>query len=401
MSNSEYNGNASDWLNRIKDGDPDFVRWLPQYEKQLINVIKRNLDFGPEFHSAFELLMTVFPLFALTLSHTKTWMPLLFDALLPALDVKDRDLQIQVYRWLGESHLHLGKPQLARQSFNNALDHAKERSVKPMVVSAYIGLLHLQWFQFQDELMPAMAKGALDIAHDIGDPELSADLHDVLAYAYMRGSRMADALQHAQMSLVYGWISEDPALIGRGAFTLSATYRNAAVHDKKPHFLQQSRQLLDAAQEWAAGANNAWQYTLFAYEEGMNYFHSKEYDYARQWLRQALEEAQVLGRQHYMAVAYHSLGLLETRTRNFHDAHLNLAAAAGLWGVVKNDAERASALQALGHLENLNNRPELAMDFLQTALSISGELDPNEQIVQLRDRIYETMREIKFPFQEG
>ena len=79
---------VSDWLRYIKNtGEP--LNWLAPHEDTLLIVLRQGLNRERQFRKSFELLTLVFPYFALSLSHTEQWSPLLRDALLMALDIKE------------------------------------------------------------------------------------------------------------------------------------------------------------------------------------------------------------------------------------------------------------------------------------------------------------------------
>src|SRR5882724_5926724 len=128
----------SDWLRYIKNvGEP--LQWLAPYENNLLTLLHQGLNRERQFRESYELLTQVFPYFALSLSHTEQWSPLLWDALLMAQDIKDNDLQIKVFCWMGEAYLKIGKHESARKVFSTALEHAEAGQIDEMKVAVYTG----------------------------------------------------------------------------------------------------------------------------------------------------------------------------------------------------------------------------------------------------------------------
>ncbi len=383
-----------DWLRFLDNGNPNWETWLLPYEDELREMIRRGLNQPRDFHHAFALLMRVIPFFVLTLAHTKAWMPLLLHALMPSLQLKDERLRMEIYRWWGETNLQVGKPEAARQSFAIALEFAKEDEHDGMMVAAYTGLFRLQWFRNQDTFTPELVQVALKFAERISNTELRAGLHDALAYAYLRILDMSKALEHAQIAYLHQFRGGDASGIGQALFTLAVVYRNAAWYTDTPHLVNRAPLLLAGARAHMSKGKRAALHVLLAYEEGLQCFQSQVYPVAVEWLETALYEALDSGRLHYVAASRHALGLAQTELQRYADARRNLIAAAGVWAKMENTFERASALQALGYLEILDNRAQLARDYLTLAFEICEELPYSAQIEYLQTRIKQTLDEI-------
>jgi len=385
---------SRDWLRFLDNGNPNWETWLLPYEEELRGVIRRELNQPPEFHHAFKLLMRIIPFFVLTLTHTKLWMPLLLHALMPSLQLKDERLRMEIYRWWGETNLQVGKPEAARQSFAIALEFAAKDEHDAMMVAAYTGLFRLQWFREQDSFTPELVQTAMKFAQRVSDAELRAGLHDALVYAYMRILDMPSALEHAQMACIHQFNGGTTGAIGQSLFTLAAVHRNAAWYCDEAHLGERARLLLVRAREYMPKTKRESLSTLLAYEEGLQYFQLQAYPKAVEWLQTALDEALNSGREHYVAASRHALGLAQTKTEHYVDARRNLVAAAGIWNKMQNQFERANAFYALGHLEILDQRRQLGLDYLQLAMTICKELAHDAQVEYLRKRIQDTLDDI-------
>src|SRR5690554_3448887 len=104
---------TSQWLKRLEE-HKDHDRWLSNHEDELYTVIYDGLHQQPAFHDAVEILIRVFPHFALVLYHFSRWSPLLLDALIEAQNLRDNAMQVHIFTQLGASYFTSGKNSAAQ-----------------------------------------------------------------------------------------------------------------------------------------------------------------------------------------------------------------------------------------------------------------------------------------------
>lgn len=385
---------ACEWLEILLAHDGD-VSVLADYEADLLAAISVSVRRDSEFHCAAELLLRTFPYFALVrVGNTQAWSRLLSDALVELLMLRDNELLAQVLRWIGEQDIAQGKRVGAQRAFESMLARAQDGDTDEMIVAAYIGLSKLQWFEVNAEMTTHLAEQALAAAKGVTDTALKGDLHDALARAYISVADTKRAIGHAQTAILYWMPQDDPAELGRVAFTLAIAYRNAALKHNAPAGLMQADFFLEFAGERVAGSEYAWQYALLAYERGSLCHQRGDYEAAVQWYGNAFDEARQLNRLPIMAISQHGLGLALTELGNFEEARARLKAAFAHWQELGKHFEQASVMQALGHLENLAGDKRAARLHLLRARKMCSRLPPNQQRDILGRLIDDTLDEL-------
>jgi tetratricopeptide (TPR) repeat protein len=386
---------AGDWLRYIRNGGGD-RSWLSPYEDHLITVTRRGIYTPPEFEDAVHLLMEIIPYFVMVLYHVDSWSLILIDALLQAQDLKYNALQVQLHRFLGEANLQQGKHQFANEAFTIARERADKGEYYEMLVASYTGLFKLQWFDLKHPTTIRFVEHALDVARHVSDLALKAKLHDALARAYVRLGETEQSLGHAQMAYIYAnALKNGTEEQGRTALALATIFRHSALHQNVPHFFQHAEYFLEIARDKIAHTELAWQYSVLAYESGVLCLQLNEPETAIEWLTIALTEANMLGVQHYRAIAVHAIGLAQTQLERYPEAHNNLKTALSIWKELDNAYEQASILQAMGYLAGLRGEKAEARNYLHEARTICEGLFDIPQRERLLKHIQETMGELE------
>lgn len=383
---------ARAWLDSLDSTDS--LRDILQHEDELYYIIQEGLEDPPEFHECITLLILVYPYFVKTHSHVERWRPLLLKALLPSQDIRDNELQIQLYRLMGETALLEGNGDFARRSFQIAFKRAEEKQVMEMIVATMAGLLKLQWFDIGSQLNAELIRSTLTISSQLMNKSLRAELYEALAYAYVRIGETVQGLGYAQLAYVFRFLTGDTTEIGLGAWILSLAYLRAASNHNSRPCLKNAEQFLEIAQACLAKSEYAWQYTLLTYEQGHIHLELEDYDEAEQCFAEALSEALRLQRPQYVVIAYHSLGLTQAKMAHYDEALKNLNAALEIWSSLHNLYEYANCLHALGDLEKRAGNTDAARQHLLDALSICKILPEVAQRKHLEKLINETMNEL-------
>ncbi len=384
---------VSDWLRYIKvTGEP--LNWLARYEDNLLAVLRQGISTERQFRKSYELLTLVFPYFALSLSHTKQWSELLRDALLMAQDIKDNDLQVKVFRWMGEAYLKAGQHESARTAFSTALERAETGQINDMKVAVYTGLFKLQWFNFKQSLTRTLVQQALEAAHISADRGLQADLYIALAPAYAQMMETEMALGYGQTAFAYWMANTHYSGIGRSAYTLAAIYMHIGHIEDNKRFLDHAINYLDIARDALTHTDDKWQYPLLAYEQASIYFQLEDFEAAASWYQQSLSEAERMNSPQYVVIAQHGLGLAQTRLANYTSARHHLYLALKHWDGFKNSYEKANVLAALADLELRTSDYALARYYLDQGLQCVDEIQDQkrqefmqEQFQEIADRL--------------
>lgn len=361
---------VADWLRYLKKSENPLNRLLP-HEKELVSLLHVGLNREQEFRSSFELLTLVFPYFALTLSHSDLWSPLLMDALLMAQDIKDNELQVTLFRWWGETYLKTGQHQSASRAFNTGLERAEAGQIDDMMVAMYTGIFKLQWFDLDQDVTKPLIRQALDAAARVNDTGLRADLHDALASAYVRLRKTAVALGYGQTAFAYWYVMRNHSGLGRAAYTLAAVYTHMTQITEDKRFLDRAINYLEIARDELSHTDDVWQYPLLAYEEAGIYYQLEDYEAAASWFEQSLNEALNINSPHYVVIAHHGLGLAQAKLRLFAAGRRNLLTALKRWDDFNNAYEKGSVLVGLADLELHAGNKEKARSYLYTGLDVA------------------------------
>lgn len=376
---------VSDWLRYIKNADEP-LNWLSPYEDNLLTLLRQGLNREHQFRKSYELLTLVFPYFALSLSHTEEWSLLLRDALLMAQDIKDNDLQVKVFRWMGEAYLKVGKHESARNVFSTALERAEAGQIDDMKVAVYTGLFKLQWFNLKEKLTQSLVNRALAVAAQLETQGLRADLFDALAFAYLHYSDTDIALGYGQMAFAYWYAVKNHSGIGRTAYTLAAIYTRAGQLMDDKRVLNQAISFLNIARDALAFTDDKWQHPLLAYEQASIYFQLEQFEEAVSWYQQSLSEAEQTNSPHYVVVAQHGLGLALAKLNQFPPARRYLLLAFDHWDAFNNSFERASVLAGLADLELRANDKLRAKAYLESGMKYLEDIEDTKMRTLMKDQ---------------
>ena len=384
---------VSDWLRYIKNTSEP-LNWLALYENKLLAVLHQGLNRERQFRKSYDLLTLVFPYFALSLSHIEQWSPLLRDALLMAQDIKDNDLQVNVFRWMGEAYLKIGKHQSARDVFSTALERAEAGQIDDMKVAVYTGLFKLQWFDLKQTLTQTLVKQALETAERIQNRAFQADLFDALASAYTRLMETAIALGYGQTAFTYWKSLNDHSGIGRAAYTLATLYMQIGQHKDDKRFLSNAISYLEIAHDELAQTDDMWQYPLLTYQQAGIYFQLEDFEAAASWFQQSLSEAESMNSPHYVVIAQHGLGLAQSKLAQYTSARRNLHLALKHWDELKNSYEKSSVLAGLADLELRANDKLLAKSYIDEGLQSLMEVQDEKMRQFMQDQFQDIMNRI-------
>jgi len=383
---------VSDWLRYIKNAG-ESLNWLAPYENNLLKVLHKGLNRERQFRKSYELLTLVFPYFALSLSHTEQWSSLLRDALLMAQDIKDNDLQVKVFRWMGEVYLKVGKHQSAHDIFSTALERAEDGHIDDMKVAVYIGLFKLQWFNIKENVTQALVKQALDTAAKLENRALQADLFDALASAYARLSDTDVALGYGQTAFAYWNSVKSHTGTGRTAYTLAAIYMFIGQLKDDKRFLNHAISFLEIAHDELAHTDDMWQYPLLAYEQAVIYFQLEDFEAASSWFQQSLSEAERMNSPQYVVIAQHGLGLAQSKLKLFSSARHYLHLAFDHWDDLKNSYEKASVLAGLAELELRAENKARAQSYIDEGLLSLEDVQDEKMRQFMKDQFQDIIKQ--------
>jgi tetratricopeptide (TPR) repeat protein len=362
-------------------------RWLATHENDLHDVTRRGIYTPHELQIAVELLNLIFPHYALKLFHTARWSERMFDALMQAMDLRDNDMLMEIYRNLGESKLVAGESNSAQEAFINALKRARDGEAKPAMLAASIGLIRLQALNLEDNFLGNLFSSALDLSYEVQDETLTAILHQALCLAYLTSRQESKALEYGQTAYGY-WSGQKNTLeMAKTAFLLSSTYRSARQ-------FKLAATWLDLAAEHFEDTEYIRQHVLIAYERGVQYREQDNLDAAQQWLEITLQEAITINWVAYIALSHHMLGIIQGKLGQYEKSEVNLKQSLHYWQNLNDVYEFTAVHHAMGWLEiKRQNYPE-ARHWLNRGLDLCERIPNAFQRTYMERLIRETIQEI-------
>jgi hypothetical protein len=134
---------AGVWLKRLENlSQPG--RALSQHEEELFWAVNSALNKELSFYDGYKLLIQVYPHFALVRGHVERWSPLLMDALVGTLGLRDNEMLVHLLTLMGDTYMLTSKATAAYEAFDKALRRAQEEQTPERMLSVYIGIIKLQ-----------------------------------------------------------------------------------------------------------------------------------------------------------------------------------------------------------------------------------------------------------------
>lgn len=375
-----------EWIDALND-HPDDPRWLNDNENNLYEVIAAGIYTPHEINDAVELLNRVYPYYALERFHAARWSPLMSNAMIQAMDLRDNEMLIQIFTHLGESHLISGKSKAAHDSFEIALNRARDGEVQPAMLSAYVGLIRLQALNLEDGYNATLFTEALELSHEVNDEALSASLYQALCLAYLTWKQPQQAFEYGQMAFIRWFYLAKQVELGKSAALIAEVLRFTQ------HF-KQAETWLDVAADYFYRTGFNRQDALISYQRGALFVDQGDHEAGEQWLQQSLREATETHWKHYIALASHSLGIVQGKQNRFSEAELNLKQALLFWENAGDCYEATAIHQAMGWLENKRDRGNEARKWLQKGLELSERIPHEGQRLYMQKLIRDTLDEI-------
>jgi tetratricopeptide (TPR) repeat protein len=381
------------WLERLDDREDD-LKWLSPYEPELLEVLRRGLNFPAHYHDSIDLLSRIFPHFNERYARPDDWHGLLIDALIPAMDFRDARLKANVFRHIGELVLKAGKVNAASTMFRKSLEDAETGRHDTMMLSALIGLMKLQWFDLTRCVDERLIERARKLSDESGSEDLRIEFYGALANLHFRQGYLSKALEAGELALNLAQQSGDAASAGRMALTVAGICRQMYVVQRDRETLDQAYAYLDLAAEKLSATEYGLQFTVLAYEQGVLDLQHEDYESAEEAFSEALAEAQRLKIDMYVTVARHGLGLAQAHSGKRAEARENMLAALEAWRRQNNRYEEVSVLQALGYLEQREGNRQQALEYLNQALTLCDQLEKVPQSEAMRQHIDDTIAEV-------
>ncbi len=384
------------WLRRAEQHRGDAI-WLMHHEELLHSVLAHDLNQPSLYLHAMDLLTSIFPIYVIERGHVDKWLPIIYYALAPAINLKRDDCLMRVYSWLGEIYLKKGEAGQARGAFTNALSRAREGTTHEVVVAASTGLFRLQWFDLKQHFNEAMVERALASNRQIDDPVLQVRLYAALCAAYTEMGDTTRAIGYGQMGYGLALRANNMAEIGRAAFDLAISYRLATFF----HQLSSGSRLCQIYTEIAqshlpVGEDDAWQTIRLIYQHAFNQFGEGNYRAAEYGFQTALDAVEGLNiSPYYVATILQALGVTEVELGKLEAARQHYHQAWLIWRKTRDWAHHVTLLHALGFLEGRRARFLAGRVILRRARRLCDKLSDTPRRAHLETLIDQSLQEIE------
>jgi tetratricopeptide (TPR) repeat protein len=348
---------AGIWLKRLEDTPrPN----LSPHEDELYGAVNSALNKDLSLRDGFDLLLHVYPHFALVRGQVERWLPLLLDALVRAQDIHDSEMQVRILTLAGDTHVLSSKATAAHQTFQMALQRAQEEQTPERMLDVYIGIIKLQALNPSPRFNTAFVQEVLRLEREVHDIRQTASLYQALALGYLYHGEIVQAVEYGQLAMGIWFKLADKVQIGRTACLLATSYRSDQNYDHASRWLELAEDQLLPTDYKAQDA-------VLAYEIGAVRLGLREYPAAAQWLEIALKEYQRCKLPNYVTAARHALGLAQLGLEDYEASRSNLKQALQSWRRFENHLEEANVLLVLGCLEQAANNQDAARDYLNRA----------------------------------
>ncbi len=374
----------SDWLADLERHQYDYG-WLAQHFDEIFASLADGLQRPQYAIDAIYALNIVFN-YVLTRDDYKILEPLLLDGLWHAQELKDDELQMQVWAQLGHNHLLYGLRDQAESAFNNA-GFREDRVTPDSALLFQIGLLKSRALAY--EVNDDFVFSALEKAARVKDKMLVAALYHALAMAYLYRGENTRALGYGQTA--YGWWhqAQNQVELANTASTLAEAYRKAGL-------LIHAERWLDISRQHFERTDHHHKFARYAYQQGVLELENRHFDRAKRWLTNALERFELLDYPYFTGACHHSLGLtlVHLDERDAARQHMKLAFRA--WEKLENWLEKANISSALGYMSYKEEDYRRALRWYQTALEQIKKAPeaPTQETLQgqIKDNIAELKR---------
>ncbi len=374
-------GSLNYWMPALRKFHKDY-NWVSTRADHLYEAITSAVNRPPEYRMVFEALNLLYQ-YILIYGDWERWVRLWFDALRNAQGIKDAPAQTHLWREMGGLYVLSGNHKRGRAAFLNFLERAKEKNELKLVLSGYIGLIRLQTISQDASFNDELVNSAVELAQQINEPKLWAELHQALGMAYNSRHEIIRALAHGQTAYCYWYHLKDTVEMARVAFTLAQTCRVAQLFQQAKRFLELSRSLYALT---PSGARHA----ALDYEEGQLYLDQGAYDKAAQWFEYVKLEFSTLNQPYYRAAALHSLGVTYAYLGRFEDSQTHFEEALKIWRDLENIYEQANLYYGWAEMEKRRSNRVKCSEYLYEGLRRCEEL-PN---TPARRKLEEGMNDI-------
>lgn len=359
-------GSLPDLTDHLNDYD-----WLDEHIDDFFQQITGGLEYPSSAQEAIGFLNLIMP-YALTRHDYIRWLNTLYEALLHAMNLKDEEIQIQIWSHLGNCLFQKGDYKSATTTFEKALQRSEIEATPETVLLASIGMLRTKTIYETYDIHTFIAE-TLDAAREVDNYHLLGQLHHTLAVAYGHQAETQKALGHGQIALACWYREANQTEKERTILILAEVCRVAMRYGQAARFLD----LIEP------GTENAYMTGCMYYHRGSAMLETGQLDDARMELEQALELFRTLDFPYMTGAAHHVLGLIQTKLNDHASAHKNLRHALITWQKLDNSFQQVSCIYAIGFLEEYSGRIEEARSLYERALELSVDLPASPALTDL------------------
>lgn len=356
--------------------------WLDEHHNSLHRQIIKDLEYPSSAQQAIDCLNLIMP-YALTRHDYGRWLNPLYDALLHGMELKDDEIQIQIWAHLGNCLFQRANYRSASANFRKALERCDLDATPETLLLARIGMLRTKTI-FESRDIDRFIDEALDAAQAIANYHLLGKLHYTLAVSYGHQGETEKGLGHGQVALACWYQEKNTVEIERTALALAEICRVAKC------FAQAGR-YFDLVHP---GSEDIYITGISHYHRGSVLLETDQFAEAQNALEQALQHFIKLDFPYMTAATHHTLALVQTKRDTFDDARANLRRALILWQEVDNMFQQVNCVYALGFLERRASNPHEARRLYQRALQLAEGLPKTQTLLELVQELETELTEL-------
>ncbi|MCA9908004.1 MAG: hypothetical protein KC519_05090 [Anaerolineae bacterium] len=364
---------------RLHDGNPD---WFGSHESSIRDTVLRAIAKGPVYQEAVNTLFVCLE----NLRDHKTypeWAVVVSEALLVASTLGNTHLQARLYLAYGDFMLREGHPKMASRAAEICFEMLSDSSTvddDERRTRAALLLICAQQPLSDRATTQRLIDQVFRFAEQANKPHLTAHVYQILSHIYLYQGDLDVAIDYAQRGKDL-WTKLNYQL-----GIIDCLLNQARVARKQGRF-DQVDFLLNQIQLDPNSFNGHKQYVNHMYEMGALRLETGNLAQAEATLYQLVEYLKTVDSPRELAIARHTLALSQIAQNHFAEADENLTSVSKTWSNLRYTYGQADVYVARGYFERQRGRRFQAMQWLDEAEKLCGQIENDALRKQMLDTI--------------
>lgn len=365
---------------RSHDGDPD---WFGSHESSTRNTIRRVSDKAPLY---LDTVITAFVCLRNLHTHKtyQLWAQIIADLLLVADDLRNPDLQSQLWLAYADFMMRAGQHKMASRAAEIGTAFLPDRSepdIDMRRAQASLLLIRAQQPVSSKATTIRLIARALKYARSANNSELKARVYQTLGHIYVVEEDYKPAIGFTELALNL-WKSLDNEL-GR----IDCMINLARIARMENRFEEMNALLQEISLD-PDSPNGHQQFMNRMYEEAAFHLELAHYDSAEETIKWVIEYLETMNMPRAMGVAKQTLALIQISQQRFDLAEDTLTKVDEIWNKHEYVYGQADVCVARCYLERMRKQEQRAIEWLDRAERICFEIKNETMRKQMQTAIH-------------